>query len=300
MPRPSKSNNVQPFSVREFFERFPTEEACLDHLMELRYGLRHPCDKCLHLSTFHRLADRPAYTCAHCGHNVHPMAGTIFQDTRTPLRMWFYAIYLFVTTRHGVSGKELQRQLGVTYKTAYRMGMQIRKLMEAADLGGLLTGHIEIDEAYIGGRRSGGKRGRGAPGKTIVMVMVERGGRMTAQVIPDVRKETLRDVVLDNIEPGAVVSTDELMSYGLLTGDSYTHGAVKHAAKEWSWYDWRTGETFHTNSVEGFWRLFKASVRSTHIHISEKRMAAYLAEFCYRSNHRQFGNAMFDLLISRA
>ena len=298
MPRPSQSSNVQPFSVREFFERFPTEDACLEHLMELRYGLRHPCDKCLHLSTFHRLADRPAYTCAHCGANVHPMAGTIFQDTRTPLRMWFYAIYLFVTTRHGVSGKELQRQLGVTYKTAYRMGMQIRKLMEAADLGGLLTGHVEIDEAYVGGRRPG-KRGRGAAGKTIVVGMIERGGRMAAQVVPNVRMETLRDVVLENVEAGAVVSTDELMSYGLLTGDGYTHGAVKHAAKEWSWYDWRTGETFHTNSVEGFWRLFKASVRSTHIHISEKRMPAYLAEFCYRSNHRQFGNAMFDLLISR-
>ena len=129
--------------------------------------------------------------------------------------------------------------------------------------------------------------------------MVERGGRMAAQVVPNVRMETLRDVVLENVEPGAVVSTDELMSYGLLTGDGYTHGAVKHAAKEWTWYDWRTGETFHTNSVEGFWRLFKASVRSTHIHVSEKRMPAYLAEFCYRSNHRQFGNAMFDLLISR-
>ena len=298
MPRPSKSSNVQPFSVREFFERFPTEDACLEHLMELRYGLRHPCNKCLHLSTFHRLADRPAYTCAHCGANVHPCAETIFQDTRTPLRMWFYAIYLFVTTRHGVSGKELQRQLGVTYKTAYRMGMQIRNLMEQADLGGLLTGHVEIDEAYVGGRRPG-KRGRGAAGKTIVVGMVERGGRIAAQVVPNVRMETLRDVVLENVEAGAVVSTDELMSYGLLTGDGYTHGAVKHAAKEWSWYDWRTGETFPTNSVEGFWRLFKASVRSTHIHISEKRMPAYLAEFCYRSNHRRFGNAMFDLLISR-
>jgi ISXO2 transposase-like protein len=85
---------------------------------------------------------------------------------------------------------------------------------------------------------------------------------MAARVIPDVRKETLRDVVLENVELGAVVSTDDLMSYGLLTGDGYTHGAVTHAAKEWSWYDWRTGETFHTNSVEGFWRLFKASVRS--------------------------------------
>ncbi len=297
MPRRNPSQ-VEPFSVREFFERFPTEDACLEHLMELRYGLRHPCDKCLHLSTFHRLADRPAYTCAHCGVNVHPCAGTIFQDTRTPLRMWFYAIYLFVTTRHGVSGKELQRQLGVTYKTAYRIGIQIRKLMEQADIGGLLTGHVEMDEAYVGGRRPG-KRGRGAAGKTIVMGMKERGGRVAAQVIPNVRKDTLRDVVLQNVEPGSIVSTDELMSYGLLTGDGFTHGAVKHGAKEWSYYDYRTGETFHTNSIEGFWKLFKNSVRSTHIHISGEKMPLYLAEFCYRTNHRQFGNGMFDLLLSR-
>jgi hypothetical protein len=137
-----KSSNVQAFSVREFFERFSTEGACLEHLMETRYGLRHPCDKCLRMATFHRITSRPAYSCAFCGHYVYPCAGTIFQDTRTPLRMWFYAIYLFVTTRHGVSGKELQRQLGVTYKTAYRIGQQIRTLMESADIQGLLTGHV--------------------------------------------------------------------------------------------------------------------------------------------------------------
>ena len=179
------------------------------------------------------------------------------------------------------------------------MGHQIRTLMEQADIGGLLTGHVEIDEAYVGGRRSGGQRGRSAPGKTIVMGMKERGGRLAAQVIPDVRKDTLRDVVLQNVEPGSVVSTDELISYALLTGDGYTHGAVKHAAKEWSWYDYRTGNTFSTNSVEGFWRLFKASVRSTDIHVSAEKMPKYLAEFSYWSNHLAFGNAMFDLLISR-
>jgi transposase len=299
MPRRNPSK-VEAFSVREFFERFPTEEACLEHLMELRYGLRHPCDKCLNLSTFHRLADRPAYTCAHCGANVHPCAGTIFQDTRTPLRMWFYAIYLFVTTRHGVSGKELQRQLGVTYKTAYRIGQQIRTLMESADIQGLLVGHVEMDEAYVGGRRSGGKRGRGAEGKTIVMGMKERGGRMAAQVIPNVRMETLRDVVLKNVEAGSVVSTDELMSYGLLAGDGFIHGSVKHGAKEWSYYDYRTGETHSTNGIESFWHLFKYSVRSTHIHISAEKMPKYLGEFVFRSNHRQYGNLMFDLLLSRA
>jgi hypothetical protein len=131
--RPSQAgtriSNVVAFSVREFFERFPNDDVCLQHIMDVRYGDRHPCDKCLNLSTFHRMANRPAFSCAHCGHHVYPCAGTIFQDSRTSLQMWFYAIYLFVVTRHGVSGKELQRALGVTYKTAYRMGMQIRKLM---------------------------------------------------------------------------------------------------------------------------------------------------------------------------
>lgn len=287
------------FSVREFFARFPDDEACLTHIMEVRFGLRHTCRKCGTVdATFHRMSDRRAFACAHCGDHVYPTAGTVFQDTRTPLVSWFYAIYLFVTTRHGVSGKELQRQLGVTYKTAYRMGMQIRKLIASTENFEKLTGHIEADEAYVGGARSGGKRGRGAPGKTIVMGMAQRGGDIRTVIVPDVKKQTLRGVVLDNVEPGAVVSTDELMSYGLLTGDGYTHGAVKHAAKEWSRYDYRSGETFSTNTVEGFWKLFKASVRSTHIHVSSKHMQAYLSEFSFRSNHRQMKNAMFDLLIA--
>ncbi len=156
-------------TVRQFFERFPDEDACLDHIMSVRFGgLRHVCRACGVESTFHRLSHRRAYSCANCADHVYPTAGTIFQDTRTPLVSWFYAIYLFVVTRHGVSGKELERALGVTYKTAYRMGMQIRKLMAKADGFDMLQGHVEIDEAYVGGRRSGGKRGRGAPGKTIV------------------------------------------------------------------------------------------------------------------------------------
>jgi transposase len=116
MPKPPKSSNVQAFSVREFFARFPDDAACLDHVMTVRYGMRHVCAKCEKDATFHRLANRPAYSCANCGHHVYPCAGTIFQDTRTPMQVWFYAIYLFVTTRHGVSGKELQRTLGVTYR----------------------------------------------------------------------------------------------------------------------------------------------------------------------------------------
>jgi len=285
------------FTVREFFKRFPDDATCLQHIMEVRYGLRHDRQKCGTVdASFHRLASRPAYSCASCGAHVYPCAGTIFQDSRTPLTVWFYAIFLFVTTRHGVSGKELERQLGVTYKTAYRMGQQIRTLMGKADGFAMLQGHCEADEAYVGGARPG-KRGRGAAGKTIVMGIKERGGRIVTEVIPNVRKDTLRNVVLRNVAEGSTVSTDELMSYGLLEGDGYTHGTVKHGAKEWAHYDYRHGVTHHVNHVESFWVLFKRSVKSTHIHVSQKHMARYLDEFTFRSNHREMGNAMFDLLI---
>ena len=293
-----KPSNVQAFSVREFFKRFPDDNACLQHIMEVRYGLRHACEACGTVgATFHKLSNRRAYSCAHCGHHVYPCAGTIFQDSRTSLQSWFYAIYLFVTTRHGVSGKELQRALGVTYKTAWRMGQQIRDLMGKADGFAILQGHVELDEAYVGGRRSGGKRGRGAEGKTIVMGLKERGGRMATTIIPNVKTETLKGVVRSAVAPGSIVSTDELVSYGLLKGDGYRHGQVKHGAKDYAHYDYRLGAMVSTNHVESFWRLFKKSIASTHIHVSPQHMQRYLDEFTFRQNHREMVNGMFDLLI---
>jgi transposase-like protein len=290
----TKLQKLGKLTVREFFERFPDEESCLTHIMEVRFGLRHECKNCGKYRTFHKLAGRPAFSCAECRAQVHPCAGTVFQDSRTPLRVWFYAIYLFVTTRHGVSGKELERTLGVTYKCAYRIGMQIRKLMAAADGFEMLKGHIEADETFVGGYRRRRPQ-RGAPwyyGKTIVMGLKERGGRMMTQVVPNTKTDTLRRVVLRNVERGSVVSTDDLRAYSLLKHDGYTHGVVRHLVKEYA-----RGE-HHTNHVESFWRLFKASIRSTHIHVSPKYMDRYLGEFTFRSNHRAMTNAMFDLLIA--
>ncbi len=287
----SKNTQLQKLgklTVGEFFACFPDDEACLNHIMEVRYGVRHVCQKCGVEGTFHKLTNRRAFSCSSCGDHVYPTAGTVFQDTRTPLRVWFYAIYLFVTTRHGVSGKELQRTLGVTYKCAYRMGMQIRKLMAKADGFEVLKGHIEADEAFVGGRRKMTE----PDNKTVVLGLKERGGRMHAETIPNTKTDALRNPILRTVERGSIVSTDEHRAYSLLKGDGYIHESVNHRAGEY------VRGSVHTNNVESFWRLFKNSVQSTHIHVSSKHMDTYLREFTFRSNHRQMTNAMFDLLIA--
>ena len=294
-----KSKSSSPdFNVRQFFARFPDDEACLVHIFNVRYGARHVCRACGVESTFHRLTNRRAWACASCGDNLYPTAGTVFQDTRTPLQTWFYAIYLFVTTRHGVSGKELQRQLGVTYKTAWRMGHMIREQMTASDFQGILSGEVEADETYVGGKRPG-KRGRGASGKTVVMAVKERGGPVKAVVVPNAKTESLRRVINAEVEKGSYVSTDEWSAYNLLTGDGYRHGRINHSVKEWARMDASEDVSISTNGIENFWKQLKVSIRSTHVSVSQQHMPKYLGEFTFRANHRQEVNAMFDRLVAK-
>ena len=295
-----KNHITRKLTVREFFKRFPDDDACLARIMDVRFGLRHTCQACgVVNATFHRLEKRKAYCCAHCGDHLYPCAGTIFEKTRTPLTVWFYAIFLFISTRHGVSGMELHRQLGITRKCAYRMGMQIRQLMEKADVKGLIGGslkHVELDEAFVGGRLS---RRAGIPSanKVVVMGLKERGGPLRAKVVPDVKLETLRGVLLDTVKQGSIISTDEHKGYNLLVRDGFIHGSVTHSTGEYVRTD-ELGNKYHTNSLEAFWKLFKASVRSTHIQISRDHAQKYLNEFSFRQNYREMQNAMFDVLLA--
>ena len=144
-------------TIQEFFAAFPDDDACLAHLMRLRYGETAVCPKCGKEGRFARIRKTPAYSCPWCGHHIHPMVGTPFENSHTPLQKWFYAMYLFTTTRHGVPAKELQRQLGVSYPTAWRMGHEIRKYLAKVDGDPPLSGHVEADETMIGGRKAGGK-----------------------------------------------------------------------------------------------------------------------------------------------
>ena len=279
------------FTVLDFYKRFPDDNSCLEHLMRLRHGNPSDCPKCGREAKFYKLAKEPAYSCEWCGHHIHPMVGTPFERSRTPLQKWFYAMYLFTTTRHGVPAKELQRQLSVTYKTAWRMGHEIRKYMAQVDGDPPLDGHVEADETYIGGRRSGGKRGRGAPGKTVVFGMVERGGDMMTRIVPNVRKATLERHILENIKDGATISTDELSSYAKIARFGYDHGTVNHSADQW------VDGIHHVNTAEGFWSRLKNSIKGTHVHVSAKHLPKYLGEFEYRLNMRHHPEAMFARLL---
>ena len=278
-------------TVQDFFKNFSTDEVCLEHLMTLRFGNPLYCPKCGAEGQFAKLKKLPAYACPTCGHHIHPMVGTPFERSRTPLQKWVYAMYLFTTSRHGVPAKELQRQLGVTYKTAWRMGHELRKYMAAVDGDPPLGGHVEADETYIGGRRSGGKRGRGAPGKTVVFGMVERGGDVMTRVVSNTRKATLERHILENIRSGSVISTDEWIAYRSLAKRGYTHGTVDHSVDQW------VDGIHHTNTLEGFWFMLKRSIRGTHIHVSRKHLSKYLGEFEFRYNLRHAPETMFARLL---
>jgi len=148
---------MQKYTFKDFERNFPTDEACLDWLREYLYPEGIYCKVCAAVTKHHRVKSRPSYSCDRCGHHEHPMAGTIFQDSRTSLRTWFHAVFIMAATRCGVSAKQLERETGVTYKTAWRMFKQIRSLLEEDET---VTGPVEADETYYGGRRKGTPRGR--------------------------------------------------------------------------------------------------------------------------------------------
>src|SRR5258705_13967369 len=168
------------YTFKQFQAEYPDDAACLDRIMKEQYGgTAFSCPGCGADSKFHRITKRRAYACQHCGHHIYPCVGTPFHKSRTNLTKWFFAMYLMTSTRHGVAAKEVQRQLGVTYKCAWRMCHELRKLMASADDkwgGGPMSGHVEIDETFVGGVRKADE----PENKTIVFGMLQRDGRLLA------------------------------------------------------------------------------------------------------------------------
>ncbi|MBL6946689.1 MAG: IS1595 family transposase [Rhodospirillales bacterium] len=277
------------YTFQEFIKEYPTDEACLDKIMSMKYGSDPVCPGCGAETKFHRITKRRAYACQHCGHHVYPCVGTPFEKSRTSLQKWFYAMFLFTSSKHGVPAKELQRQLGVTYKCAWRIADELRKLMANSDDHEPLSGHVEIDETYVGGKPRRGKR----KPKAIVFGMLQRGGTVRAGIVPDTHRKTLFKVIAKNVQRGSKISTDELPTYWALKSFGYDHGMVKHQYHEYSY------KGHSTNGIEGYWSRLKMSIRGTHVHVSRKHLWKYVCEFSYRYNNRAMSHGeMFNDLVS--
>lgn len=283
---------MQTFTVHEFNQMFPDEESCLDAVKDMLYPDGIPCRKCGQITRHHRLERRKAYSCDACGTHVYPLAGTIFAKSSTPLKSWFYAIFLLASTRTGISSKQLQRELGVTYKTALRMSHQIRALLAGDD--GSLSGVIEVDETYVGGKRPG-KRGRGAEGKTVMAGMVQRGGQAIVKVVPNVKAKTLLPIIQEHIPvaPGTTIFSDELKSYNRLSLMGYKHETVQHAAKEY------VRGAVHVNNIENIWGNTKRGIDGVHHSVSPQHLQSYLDSFVFRYNHRRDEKPMFQSFLER-
>lgn len=277
-------------NIKEFFKLFPDDDACLEHLFKTRYGAEPVCNRCGIIGGWKRLSNMPAYTC-NCGNHIHPMAGTPFERSRTPLQKWYYAMFLYTTTRNGVSAKEIQRQLGVTYKCAWRIADQLRQYMGWVDgnapVGGPGRKPVEADKAFIGGRDK-----RGEDDKAIVLGAVERDGEVITRVITDRREITVTKALGEMVTPGAAIATDEAKAFMNLSEYGFRHGTVNHKAGEY------VRGPIHTNTIEAFWGWFKRGVNGTHVWVSEKHLPKYLGEFEYRFNLRKQGHLMFPLLLA--
>ena len=280
---------AKPMTLKQFQVKFPTDTACLKHLFDIRYGTEPACPKCGQIDTFHRLAKEPAYTC-NCGHHIHPMAGTPFMNTRTALTTWFHVMFLFCASRNGVSAKEVQRQTGVTYKTAWRMCNLIRQYMGYVDgdapLGGKGSKAVEADHAFLGGRDK-----QGQDDKAVVLGMAERGGEVMTRVIPSTKSADTVHHITKNVREGATIYTDEGWSFKNLGEYGFAHDTVNHFRKEY------VRGPVHTNSIEAFWSHLKRSISGTYVSVSKKHLQTYLREFEFRYNLRKHPHLMIEALL---
>ncbi len=285
-------------TFRDLLTNFGTTEQCLRFLRDLRWPDGIHCETCERVTKHHLRVERKCYACQHCGGQVRPTVGTIFEGSKVPLPDWFYVIWQFGKTRAGFSAKQVQRELGVSYPTALRMCNLIReRLGETPTLDGV----VEADECYIGGRpryRGVSKRGRGTR-KVPVVGAVQRGGKVSVKAVDTVSRATVLPFLTERIEEGAEVYTDELNVYDVLPDHGYVHENVKHKEKQYVRYA-DDGRTIHTNTLEGFWSYPKSAILRIHRGVSRRKLQGYLDEHTFRYNHRDDADGLFYAMLNRA
>jgi transposase-like protein len=294
----------------KLIERFGSEDKCHDYLEELRWpeGVRCPrCDSAkisrissLKLLAGGRIEPRRQFDCDSCRYQFSVRVGTVFHDSHLPLWKWFLATYMMVESKKGMSANQLKRTLDVSYKTAWYLCHRIRSAMDVANPE-LLTGTVEIDETYVGGRhknrpaskRVKGYKGGGKDNKTMVLGAVARGGTVRFHVERrNASAVILTAFISDHVDDDASIYTDQHSGYQKLSEHGFQHEMVDHSADEWVRAD------VHTNTVESVWSLLKRSIVGTFHQLSAKHLEAYLDEIAFRFNHRHNPHLFRDTLVA--
>jgi transposase-like protein len=272
-------------TLTEFTDYFCDEATCLKHFTESRFQNGEFCPHCQH-DKIYLCANGKRYHCAKCKQDFTIRTRTVFGESKLPLRKWYVAVYLLNNTSKGISSVQLAKHLGVTQKTAWFMAHRIRA---AAKQGtSQLSGTVEVDETYVGGleknksisKRNKFSKGRSTATKTPVLGMIQRGGELRANVVKNCSIQTIQNHVENNVKPNSEIHTDEFHGYDRICR-AFTHNTVAHGRGEY------VNGKVHTNTIEGFWAIFKRGYHGVYHWMSRKHMQRYVDEFVFRYNRRE-------------
>ncbi len=289
--------NAETVSLYGFFERFPNEEAARKFFEGKRWPTGIDCPHCDNVSVSECKDHRPmAYRCRDCRQHFSVRTGSVLAESRLPLQKWLMAIYMMTTARKSIPSTQVARELGITQKSAWFLCQRIRETWLAKSAGvssddpGPLSGEVEADETYIGGKKRNQhahKRvvGRGASGKAPVAGVMQRGGRVIAQHVASTSTRELQAFVRVNVAEGATLYTDEHAAY--VGMPEYKHHAVNHTAKQY------VDGMAHTNGIESFWALLKCGHYGIFHYMSVKHLDRYVGEFANRHNTARISTLEF-------
>ena len=282
-------------SLFDMMEAFPDEQSCVDHLRSIRWKDGAFCPYCGSAKVYH-FSDKRTHKCGECKQRFSIKVGTIFEDSKIPLRKWFMAVWLLTSHKKGIASTTLARDIEVTQKTAWFMLHRLRHAARTRSFNRPLKGTVEVDETFVGGKEKNKheskrrKAGRGAVGKAVVFGALERNGEFRAFHLSSLKG--IKTAVEAHVKKGSIVLTDEFPGYQGL-GKSYYHRAVNHSGGEYA-----RAFYFHTNSIEGAWSHIKRQIYGVHHWISDRHLGRYLSEMTWRYNRRAVAepSRMNDLL----
>lgn len=295
-------------TITEFHNYFKDEKTCYQFLESIRWDKGPVCPHCgsdkspYSVKPRGKFTDIPSYRCSEkeCGLPFTVRTGSIFQGSKVELKKWFQAAYELSISKKGISSVELGERIGTSQKTAWLINHKLREMLKDT-APELLTGMVEADESYFGGRESNkhrrkrvsGTKGRGMVSKSPVFGLLQRGGRVEAVVVPNTQGKTLVPIIQGRVDKEALLVTDEFAAYNRVK-DTHTHQIVRHSAGQYK------NGIAHTNSIEGFWSLLKRGVVGTFHYVSPQHLQKYCDEFAYRYNSKELGSCeRFNDTISR-